>query len=810
MEPTENNFLIEYQDIKKRIERVEKIIPEVIKVFVDFFRKDKEYWPYEVNDYIESKTDKSKAEQKEQSYSPSTNSMIMFTLAIVSGIIQESSLVPKIRIPVYNDSKDVLIVLRKALSKLVTYEPEFKNISTKEGIITYSYTFGINDPFTLSWFLELVKGMSNVLEELNITNPRDKLIEAAKKLIERVADDPNEPFLDWRGERGLPQQPEHVFPLLRIVQLAHTLRSLDVDPGKSIEKIHRYFNDCIHRHLSYSSIPDIGFDAAELMFSLEGSYLCKPEAFSEVVLNRVFEILDERQKKSPYWQPTKPFVASSQGEVLMPLSVEITNSLLRINTYVEKSDSLEGYTSISINLFRRYEDWLRSRMVRGIGILPNQNGEKKNFIGWQSEYIPRPGVIHLWETSQVLLFLWYYVAILQKYVARISLRHANLSVKIPGIREVDPKGCWDSVQERYEPLRTLADNSKYRIYERIAEDYLMPRIPTTKSRSSLPEMNYSMLIYGPPGTAKTTIVRELSKILGYPLIEITPSDFISGGEAQVETRARSIFQTLQEQSEVVIFFDEIDRMILDRDSKLYSRQGDVFQFMTPGMLTKFKDLRDKKKSIFVIATNYFERIDNAIKRKGRIDDLYLLLPPDAKQRQNILRNLIRKYCTNLTSVSDEKIDSLLEDINRKTALFVYDELNQLIKDSLPTSLKEEANVWLEKLRDNLSETVSRIQPTITLSTYKSRFSITADKPKKEEFETCQEPFEEFVMLAYLVLKANEDFPNPEDKEMFKKIILKEERLPVAKDYVRGNILKPIRDDSVKNFLVDKFSKWKWC
>ena len=36
----------------------------------------------------------------------------------------------------------------------------------------------------------------------------------------------------------------------------------------------------------------------------------------------------------------------------------------------------------------------------------------------------------------------------------------------------------------------------------------------------------------------------------------------------MEARAKAIFKSLEEQSEVVILFDEIDRMILDRDSKL--------------------------------------------------------------------------------------------------------------------------------------------------------------------------------------------------------------------------------------------------
>ena len=66
----------------------------------------------------------------------------------------------------------------------------------------------------------------------------------------------------------------------------------------------------------------------------------------------------------------------------------------------------------------------------------------------------------------------------------------------------------------------------------------------------------------------------------------------------------------------------------------------MFQFMTPSMLVKIKDLRTKEKSIFIIATNYEERIDSAIKRSGRIDLKYLINPPNLIQRKAILVELL--------------------------------------------------------------------------------------------------------------------------------------------------------------------------
>ena len=104
----------------------------------------------------------------------------------------------------------------------------------------------------------------------------------------------------------------------------------------------------------------------------------------------------------------------------------------------------------------------------------------------------------------------------------------------------------------------------------------------------------------------------------------------------VEARAKAVFQMLEAQEQAIILFDEIDAFLLDRDSKFYRDQETLFQFITPGMLTKINDLRKARRSIFIIATNYANRIDPAIKRVGRIDHRILLLPPNLARRKAMI------------------------------------------------------------------------------------------------------------------------------------------------------------------------------
>jgi hypothetical protein len=142
----------------------------------------------------------------------------------------------------------------------------------------------------------------------------------------------------------------------------------------------------------------------------------------------------------------------------------------------------------------------------------------------------------------------------------------------------------------------------------------------------------------------------------------------------VEARAKAIFQMLEAQSDCVILFDEIDAFLLDRDSEHYRNQDTLFKFLTPGMLTKINDLRKAKQSIFIIATNYANRIDPAIKRPGRIDKQYLLLPPDLKKRQSIIEGIFaERGITKPAGIEDMAIESVF---------LGYTEIRGAIQDKL--------------------------------------------------------------------------------------------------------------------------------
>lgn len=162
----------------------------------------------------------------------------------------------------------------------------------------------------------------------------------------------------------------------------------------------------------------------------------------------------------------------------------------------------------------------------------------------------------------------------------------------------------------------------------------------TDPRPWAPARGKSLLLFGPPGTTKTTIVKAMAQGLGWPLVTLSPGTFIRDGLEHVERRAIKVFKELEKLSGVVVLFDECDELFRSREhtSKNENDQiRSISAFMTASMLPKLQDLRDRERIIFVIATNYFGQIDSAVKRIGRIDHIVGVSWPDGAQREHMIR-----------------------------------------------------------------------------------------------------------------------------------------------------------------------------
>ncbi len=156
-------------------------------------------------------------------------------------------------------------------------------------------------------------------------------------------------------------------------------------------------------------------------------------------------------------------------------------------------------------------------------------------------------------------------------------------------------------------------------------------IPTTDATTR------SMVLHGPPGTGKTTLIEALAQSCEAALVEVTPSDLVVAGGEAVERRAKLVFEALSHLTNSVILFDEFDPVLRVREpsSHLGPPVQNIFSFLTPGMLTKLKKLHNSaasQRTAFALITNHIGTLDRAAIRSGRFDVRIGLYPPDLPSR----------------------------------------------------------------------------------------------------------------------------------------------------------------------------------
>lgn len=192
----------------------------------------------------------------------------------------------------------------------------------------------------------------------------------------------------------------------------------------------------------------------------------------------------------------------------------------------------------------------------------------------------------------------------------------------------------------------------------------------------------SALLFGPPGTSKTSIAKAVAEWLGWPLLVLTPSEFLSNGLEQIYVRVHELFEDLMDLSAAVILFDEMDALAQTRGNV----QLDVTrELLTTSMLPKLANLWNQRRVIFFMATNHKQQLDPAITRPGRFDLLLCVGPPpwakklaglpvvlepvtdELRSIQRALKSISKSTCTEeqLDAFTVAELRSLLNHLRRR-------------------------------------------------------------------------------------------------------------------------------------------------
>ncbi|XP_071167202.1 LOW QUALITY PROTEIN: ATPase family gene 2 protein homolog B-like [Mytilus edulis] len=243
-----------------------------------------------------------------------------------------------------------------------------------------------------------------------------------------------------------------------------------------------------------------------------------------------------------------------------------------------------------------------------------------------------------------------------------------------------------------------------------------------------------VLLYGPPGCCKTTLVRAAATSVNATFISLSGAQLYSPYVGDSERLINEVFQKARAAAPSIIFLDEIDSIVGKRsetssnrgvqervlssllnemdgigiklDDKLHTSEKVKDGEITSSNSAKGKSYKAENRNVLLVAaTNRPDLLDDALVRPGRIDRILYVPPPDEEARFEILKVYTKKMP--LKNVN-------FEELSKNTNLFSGADLQNLCREAALHALTdslESTCVTMEHFRQALLT----VKPSLTKS-----------------------------------------------------------------------------------------------
>lgn len=214
----------------------------------------------------------------------------------------------------------------------------------------------------------------------------------------------------------------------------------------------------------------------------------------------------------------------------------------------------------------------------------------------------------------------------------------------------------------------------------------------------------SMLFYGPAGCGKTYFAEKMAEEVGINFIKVVPDDLASTLIHGTQEKIGELFERAEQEAPTLLFFDEFDAMVPQRTSDDRNYQNnEINEF-----LCKLNNASER--GVYVLAaTNHPERIDRAILRTGRIDEIIYIDMPDAKAREGLFRLLLSKL-----PASDD-ID--YEALSSQTQGYNCSDISYIVKTAsrrmFNASIREDDKPYQAITQQVLEEAIMQRPPSVS-------------------------------------------------------------------------------------------------
>jgi transitional endoplasmic reticulum ATPase len=256
-----------------------------------------------------------------------------------------------------------------------------------------------------------------------------------------------------------------------------------------------------------------------------------------------------------------------------------------------------------------------------------------------------------------------------------------------GGRIVGP-GLWQELQG----LEAAKELIERRVILPLAEPQLAARHAVAPPKA--------IVLFGPPGTGKTTFAKGIASRLGWPFVEIEPSRLGGQGADREAELLADTFDALLELASVVAFIDEVEDI-----ASMRQEDRRVSPSLTNELLRQMPRIRDAREHLLVCATNWVSRLDPAFLRPGRFDYVLAVGPPDGEARAAIWRRYVHE-------ITDEDVDiSALVDA---TELFTPADIEFAARKAAQRAFEREhfERVGTRATTEDLLAAIAQTRPTL--------------------------------------------------------------------------------------------------
>jgi len=336
---------------------------------------------------------------------------------------------------------------------------------------------------------------------------------------------------------------------------------------KLLRPAQNYISAVLDRELAAAAASGLNCDAAELAFAA-ASFGAVSRSWEDERLPRATAYLSGAISEGGVFHAGRPIHSKEKGYKLNVFGGEILRAMAQLLQHVKSAP---------------VEPRLVERVMRFFEETKGLN--PKVTVGWFHEGPQLPIRPDRSVTAVAVLALERINRMLDERINDLVFGHFS-------VRQADELRKGPNLQTLFYPDYGLENMPGRGALARPSVAFSLARMRAHVARVSIRESGralYSMVLHGPGGTGKTTLVEALAASCGVPLVEVTPSDIVVGGEEAVERRTRAVFRALSMLTRAVISFDEFEPVLWHRDPAA-STPRSVFAFLTPGMLPKLKAL----------------------------------------------------------------------------------------------------------------------------------------------------------------------------------------------------------------------------